>query len=1175
MKPIRLEIEGFNSFRDKQVINFKKLTDKGFFGIFGKTGSGKSSILDAIIYALYGKIERDQGGFINLNQDKAVIKYTFEIGAGDERKTYHIHRVTKRDKDGGYKSTIAKLYEVKGEELEILCDGKSNVDKKIIEIIGLKHTDFTRAVVLPQGRFSEFLKTTPKERSEMLERLFGLKRYGSALVEKLKKESQKNGNELIRIEGELGYYKDVNEDKLNEINSEYSGLLNEAEKLRKEKTEAENIFDKYKNIWTLQNDLNSKMFEKNKYAVSRTMMDEKKKLVKEGEKALLVRPYIDKLQSAHKDFNKVMESLTKENKEYTLIRTLIEKISIDYEKAYTIKEKEVPELNKKEANVSQAIKLVHQLKQYNSEINALRENYSLTDRERKEIENSINSQEDKLNQCKNTISIKENEIGKIFLSPDEREKTMKAMDVEKSIKSLTLEIEKLANENEKQIAEINNDNKLMLELEQNFNESKGEIHSIKVKLEDLNNNCPGDNDLLIEKLNQCNDFEKKLEENKKLAALKSEKEKGYTQLKNRYEELKLKRKNKNAEILAVTEKLKIEKKELEIIKVNNMAGIIALSLKENDPCPVCGNVHKIKLAELVDGKVLEEKNVIINVLEQKYDKSDKEIRILDNELAQTEAAYNSLSSDLNDMNENLKNVQIDEEELILGKIKKEYIQFKSRLEQWNLEKNELTNKLSEVEKNKSSIEIQKVKFEEAIKKGRILTEKYTRDIKSKNIDLSQFNEKILVLKKELGIDDFQRRYGDIIENDKKRDNLEKDLKETRNSQVNIEKAIKNENQRLQVKVNELSTILESGKQKGQFIEQLKNDIKTLSEGRDPELYIEKIKNKILLVIDNEKKLKDNLESHINKKNETEKNINTLNRFRESLLKDIEKSQEELSIKLKENSFNSKEEVLASYLSKSDIEALQLEIKKYDDEYNKILNNIEEIEKKLNGERIENEQWQEIQKNTESLSNLLEEKIGLIAAKKNEISKMKVLVEKLKLILAEREKYLHKKDLLDELEKIFKGNKFVEFVAHGQLKYVTAEASRRLLINTKEKFELKLSEDGEFYIKDNSSGGLLRSTNSLSGGELFLTSLSLALALSSHIQLKGSAPLEFFFLDEGFGTLDDELLDTVMDSLEKLRSEKLSVGIISHVKELRDRVPIKILVKPSSAGEGSKIVIENS
>ena len=91
----------------------------------------------------------------------------------------------------------------------------------------------------------------------------------------------------------------------------------------------------------------------------------------------------------------------------------------------------------------------------------------------------------------------------------------------------------------------------------------------------------------------------------------------------------------------------------------------------------------------------------------------------------------------------------------------------------------------------------------------------------------------------------------------------------------------------------------------------------------------------------------------------------------------------------------------------------------------------------------------------------------------------------------------------------------------------------------------------------------------------MTSLSLALALSSQIQLKGSAPLEFFFLDEGFGSLDAELLDIVMESLERLHSDKLSVGIISHVEELKNRVPIKLLVTSSEAGSGSKVKIEYS
>ena len=66
---------------------------------------------------------------------------------------------------------------------------------------------------------------------------------------------------------------------------------------------------------------------------------------------------------------------------------------------------------------------------------------------------------------------------------------------------------------------------------------------------------------------------------------------------------------------------------------------------------------------------------------------------------------------------------------------------------------------------------------------------------------------------------------------------------------------------------------------------------------------------------------------------------------------------------------------------------------------------------------------------------------------------------------------------------------------------------------------------------------------------------------------------FFFLDEGFGTLDSDLLEIVMTALERLHSEKLSVGIISHVEELKNRVPIKLMVfPPEFGGEGTRVKI---
>ena len=84
------------------------------------------------------------------------------------------------------------------------------------------------------------------------------------------------------------------------------------------------------------------------------------------------------------------------------------------------------------------------------------------------------------------------------------------------------------------------------------------------------------------------------------------------------------------------------------------------------------------------------------------------------------------------------------------------------------------------------------------------------------------------------------------------------------------------------------------------------------------------------------------------------------------------------------------------------------------------------------------------------------------------------------------------------------------------------------------------------------------------------SLALALSLSLHINLRGR-PLGFFFLDEGFGTLDDKLLGTVMEALTMLARDNFSIGVISHVNALKERIPAQLIV--STGPDGSKARVE--
>ena len=101
------------------------------------------------------------------------------------------------------------------------------------------------------------------------------------------------------------------------------------------------------------------------------------------------------------------------------------------------------------------------------------------------------------------------------------------------------------------------------------------------------------------------------------------------------------------------------------------------------------------------------------------------------------------------------------------------------------------------------------------------------------------------------------------------------------------------------------------------------------------------------------------------------------------------------------------------------------------------------------------------------------------------------------------------------------------------------------------------------VQDLWNAGEVRGVKTLSGGETFLASLSLAIALSDY--LAGNRVLGALFLDEGFGTLDPQALEAVANALENLRTQGRMVGVVTHVESLSERLPSRLLVTKSVAG----------
>ncbi len=165
--------------------------------------------------------------------------------------------------------------------------------------------------------------------------------------------------------------------------------------------------------------------------------------------------------------------------------------------------------------------------------------------------------------------------------------------------------------------------------------------------------------------------------------------------------------------------------------------------------------------------------------------------------------------------------------------------------------------------------------------------------------------------------------------------------------------------------------------------------------------------------------------------------------------------------------------------------------------------------------------------------------------------------------------------LDELGALLRGDRFVEYVANDHLADLVARATTHLGVLTSGRYRLAVDDDASFLVHDHDAGGAVRPVHSLSGGESFLTALSLALALSEQMQAGSLRPLGFFFLDEGFGTLDPEALDRVMTALERLRDDRRLIGLISHVPAVRERVPRYLWVTPPAASHGSSIELRDN
>ena len=234
MKILKLKFKNINSLADVHEIDFSErgFADHGIFAITGKTGAGKSSILDAISLALYGKtprvkeITRDNNDVMTRGTNDCFSEVLFEVGGKQWKSSWK----QERTRTGSLKSIQRQI--ANGMD-EIVAEKVNECNSKIAEILGLTFEQFTKVVMLAQGSFAAFLLANKNEKGELLEQITGTEIYGG-ISQKVFERNKTEKDKLDRIHNELGAITILSEEEITLLNIE----ITECEK-RKGQVDAE------------------------------------------------------------------------------------------------------------------------------------------------------------------------------------------------------------------------------------------------------------------------------------------------------------------------------------------------------------------------------------------------------------------------------------------------------------------------------------------------------------------------------------------------------------------------------------------------------------------------------------------------------------------------------------------------------------------------------------------------------------------------------------------------------------------------------------------------------------------------------------------------------------------------------------------------------------------------
>lgn len=1078
--------------------------------------------------ALYGKVERaanNTHGILNHAEDQLAVSFTFALQSG-HRVSYKVERVFKRTDETKVKTALCRLIEIKDEQT-VLADKANEVNKKVEELLGLTIDDFTRAVVLPQGKFAEFLSLKGAERRHMLQRLFNLEQYGDRLVKKLRRRAQEAAakkNEMLAEQSGLG---DAGEDALKQAEQQFHEANERLEAAEKKRVRAKERFENHQEIWNLQTERDEYERREKKLEERRPYITDLTERLKEAETALALEPYADRYTEAvrRKQRAEQEHELAKRKSEAETVSFTRQNEAYEAWRAH--KAEQEPKLVKEEELYQRLSAIEQKLLEAKKEAEKTNAEHSKKEEEYEAASKQLAGVKDRLTRGQNRQNELKEELKAVQVTADERKKCQTAAQLAAGFQQTQ---EQITKERANLTTQLKNVEKL-----------NGESESLTAKAKTEEEDITRAYQTLQTVYHMVCETERSL----KAAAERADKT-----------QADLRRRSEEARTAALTKEL-------------------SEKLIEGKPCPVCGSTqhdrprsaHETFSPDTAVQEQLQQVEALLS-----------EAAALSQEVLTAKVALEEQSGRFTEECPFLQSARVPELEAassISGRPLDEA--FSAVRLEWKQMKQDMLSVKEKVTRLISA-------HQQTVKQAEQLAERIRYE--EKEADRLRHSLEELESLSESRLNQYNEVCGDIPPNriDSWQASIDEKDRQAEECEKRIETSIaflkehEEEKERLQEMKHRLERerleLHYASERLQQVIDGYEQELGTAAEETSISAKLEAVRQELQLLKSKEQSLFDALKQAQQSLNDAKgRESGSLMSLRDAETS-LEKAQNDWRVRSKDTGFTEPDQVKKSLLPQGRAEEMKKEIDEFLDTSKQLSANISRVTDKLADRRISEEEW------TASVSLLkqAEAESGAAMEEKGAQAKAYAVMQKqhkrFKEIEAELKSWQTQIDRLDKLQSVCKGNTFVEFLAEEQLESVARDASARLGALTRQRYAILVDSEGGFVMRDDANGGVKRPVSSLSGGETFLTSLSLALALSAQIQLRGQYPLQFFFLDEGFGTLDQGLLDTVVTALEKLQSDNLSVGVISHVQELRARLPKKLIVHPSEpGGKGTRVTLE--